>query len=304
MAVIFSILIALISSTYPTLPLLDTVSYISNDAVRAERAISPAQLSDPPIKTDIRSLGPVLSAQSAIVVDAKSGAVLFEKNANTKHPIASITKLESALIFLDTEPDLTKRVAMREEDDREGGEDFIRPGQSATLHDYLRASLLGSANNATMVLSRSTGSTTDEFVGRMNKRAGELGMNDTVFVEPSGLDPGNVSTARDLVKLLDVVSGSAVIREITGTNRASIRVLPSGIYKTILTTNHLMGSIVWVEYGKTGYLDESRYNLATAVSTKQGNTLYIVALGSETNEDRVQDAKNLAVWAGDTYSWE
>ena len=207
--------------------------------------------------------------------------------------MASITKLAAALVVLDEAPNLETLFTMEASDDREGGEEFIRPGESAKLRDFLVASLLGSANNATITLSRS-----------VSQKAGSLGMAETTFTEPSGLAPENTSTAWDIAKLLAAAGESEVIKESIGTNRATITVHPTGVLRTVLTTNHLMGSIVLVAYGKTGHLEESGYNLAAAVQTKKGRPLYIVTLGSETNEDRIQDAKNLAVWAENTYAWE
>ncbi|OJI06518.1 hypothetical protein BK004_03180 [bacterium CG10_46_32] len=301
---LLNVLFAIVSAITPFFPTATTVSYLSNDAIRSDRAVSVTSSGLFPTKKDAASLGPRLSATSAIVVDAASGAVLFQKNPHKVWPMASITKLATALVFLDATPNAETLFTMEESDDREGGEEFIRPGESAKLRDFLIASLLGSANNATISLSRSVDPDMNTFVALMNKKASLLGMRDTVFTEPSGLSAENTSTAYDIVRLLAGVADYEAITASTGTNRAVITVRPSGSRRIVLTTNHLMGSIVFVEYGKTGHLDESLYNLATTVGTHQGHTLYIVTLGSETNEDRVQDAKNLAVWAENTYAWK
>ena len=301
---ILSVLLAIISIMIPSFPSGVSAPYLSNAGVRADRALAVAGEPKPPAKQDVASLGPRLSAQSAIVVDAASGAVLFQKNSREPRPMASITKLAAALVVLDEAPNLETLFTMEASDDREGGEEFIRPGESAKLRDFLVASLLGSANNATISLSRSVEPDLGAFVARMNQKAGSLGMAETTFTEPSGLAPENTSTAWDIAKLLAAAGESEVIKESIGTNRATITVHPTGVLRTVLTTNHLMGSIVLVAYGKTGHLEESGYNLAAAVQTKKGRPLYIVTLGSETNEDRIQDAKNLAVWAENTYAWE
>jgi|TARA_B100001971_G_C18179050_1_gene531654 D-alanyl-D-alanine carboxypeptidase len=304
MTTILSLLLISLSVALPTFPIVEHSAYISDHDIRAERVVPQSEVAHPPVKEDVKSLGPRLSAQSAIVVDSESSAVLFEKWAHKVHPMASIVKIMTALVFLEQNPDLTLRIEMTEEDNREGGDDFIKPGESATLLSFLRASLLGSANNATIVLSRSTELSQVEFVSAMNTRANELGMRDTIFIEPTGLDPKNTSTARDIVRLLSESGKNERIKEILGTNRSTIRVYPRGLIRQIVTTNHLMGTIIPVEYGKTGYLDESLYNLGTVVSTSQGNELFVVVLGSQTNEERIQDAKNLTVWAERTYKWE
>ncbi|MBI2637208.1 MAG: D-alanyl-D-alanine carboxypeptidase [Parcubacteria group bacterium] len=299
-----SVVAAIASLLWSAFPIAERGAYVSGGGVRADRLLSIADAPPPPVKVDIASLGPRMSAKSAIVVDASSGAVLFEKNAGERRPIASIAKLAAALVFLDDKPNLEALFAMEASDDRAGAEEFIRPGESAKLRDFLVASLLGSANNATITLARATNSDLGAFVERMNQKARDIGMRDTVFTEPSGLAPENVSTARDVVKLLAEAGTHEAITGIIGTHRATITVHPKGVRKIVLTTNHLMGSIVPVAYGKTGHLDESGYNLAAAVETRGGRMIYVVTLGSETNEDRVQDAKNLAVWAGNTYAWE
>jgi serine-type D-Ala-D-Ala endopeptidase (penicillin-binding protein 7) len=303
MSTLITILALFTSVRIASLPIVEHELYLSNSGIRADRVLTQASAAKAPEKINAQSLGPRISATSAIVVDANSGAVLYEKHANQSWPMASIVKLVSALVFLEADPVLDQRIEMLEEDDRAGGDDFIRPGEAATLADYLEASLLASANNATIVLARSTGLTEAAFVERMNQKVQSLGMHDTRFTEPSGLSPKNVSTAQDTAKLLGEVSKHELITEITGTHQGFIRVYPAAINRRALTTNHLMGSIVFVEFGKTGYLDESLYNLAAAVSTREGNTLYIVTLGSESNEDRVQDAKNLTIWSEQTYQW-
>lgn len=300
-----SALLAITSLLAPSFPFSDAGrAYVSGSRVRSDRALLPDAAARPPVKIDVASLGPRLSAQSAIAVDAGSGAVLYEKNANAERPMASIVKLMTALVFLAAEPNLGERLTMTAEDDREGGEEFIRPGESATGRDFLIASLLGSANNATITLARTVHEDQGAFVASMNAKAKSLGMARTRFTEPSGLAPENASTARDLVKLLAEAGRHEAITAVIGTHRGTIRVFPQAVSKTVLTTNHLLGSIVLVLYGKTGHLDESGFNLATAVATRAGRTIYIVTLGSETNEDRIQDAKNLAVWAENTYQWE
>ena len=284
-------------------PVVDAVPYLSASDVRSEHIVA-ARDAAAPNKQDVASLGPRLSAESALVVDASSGAVLFHKKAHEERSLASITKLMTALVFLEQEPDLATRVTMEENDDREGGNQHIRPGESATLRSYLRASLVGSANNATVVLSRSTDFSFEEFIARMNEKAWELGMRNTVFIEPTGLAPENRSTARDLARLLEAVMQNDTVREMTSTHRTTIVVYPSGVIRQVDSTNHLIGSIVSVAAGKTGYLDESLYNVASAVTLSNNKQIYVIVLGAQSNDERVQDAKNLAVWAEATYDWK
>ncbi len=303
-SLLFIIFFSALSFSIASLPATTVGPYVSSFSVRSDRLFENKSSNAAPVKTNVKSLGPRISAQKAIVVDVESGAVLFSKNEDSPHAMASIAKLMSALVFLESNPDLEYVVDMSEEDEREGGEGFIRSGESAKLKDYLSASLIGSANNATIVLSRSSDVTQSEFIDLMNKKAIQIGMRNTKFVDPSGLLSENKSTAYDIVKLLEEVSKNSIIIDIIGSPGRFITVYPSKTRRYVSTTNHLMGSIIFVNFGKTGYLDESLYNLAASVKFKEGAELYIVVLGSSTNEDRVQDAKNLAVWATETYSWE
>ncbi len=301
---IITLIISLVSSRIFCCSFFSNNIYLSDKTPRMESIISYDSGLKAPVKKDIFSLGPVISAESAILVDKKSGAVLFAKNQDLVRPIASITKFMTALVALDEDPDLSQKITMTEEDDREGGRRYILPKESASLHSFLKASIIGSANNATMTLSRSVGLEDNEFVSRMNKKALDLGMKNTVFVEPTGLAIENVSTARDISLLLDEVSKNEILIKLSSLWSDEIIVSPSGEKRKITSTNHLIGSIVKVDFGKTGYLDESLYNLATGVSLSNRAQVYAILLGAKTNEDRVQDAKNLAVWAQSTYLWD
>lgn len=277
--------------------------YLSATSARADRLIAGREAIAPPQKIDILSLGPRLSAQSAIVIDRASGAVLFDKESRAVRPLASLTKLATALVFLDSNPDLSRRVVMTAEDDREGGQKFIQPNESASLGDYLKAALLGSANNATMVLSRTSGVAAEEFVNLMNKKAQTLGLRHAKFADPTGLSADNVASARDVALLLEAASQSDLIKKITSRPKDFIIVYPIREAREVKNTNYLVGSFVKIALSKTGYLDEALYNLAAVVRLKNGREVDIAVLGSESNEARFQDMKNLAVWAQETYRW-
>ena len=191
---------------------------------------------------------------------------------------------------------------MNPDDDRAGGQTFIRPGESAALAAYLRASLIGSANNATIVLSRSAGMSSGDFVKAMNERAAALGMHDTKFVDPTGLEAGNQSSARDWLRLLQAVSSNELIKRLTTTAADVITVEPAAS-REIKNTDHLLDSIVRIELGKTGYIEEAGYNLAAIINLQSGREVYAVVLGAASSDQRFADMKNLAVWAADTYSF-
>lgn len=304
MNIIFAFLLFILGHNAGISVLPADAVYLSAASARADRLIVGRKAAAPPQKIDILSLGPRLSAQSALAVDRASGAVLFDKDSRVVRPLASLTKLAAALVFLDNNPDLSRRVAMNAEDDREGGQKFIRPGESASLGDYLKAALLASANNATMVLSRSAGVAAEEFVNLMNQKAQTLGLRQAKFADPAGLSVDNAASAYDVVLLLEAAAENDLIRNTTSSRNGFIRVEPGGAVREIKNTNHLVGSFVKITLSKTGYLDEALYNLAAIARLKNGQEVDIVVLGSESNEARFQDMKNLAVWAQETYKWD
>lgn len=304
MDVIFTVLMMILGhgSGVSVLPVQN--GYLSATGIRSDRMFSGRPGASAPQKIDILSLGPRLTALSALAVDRASGAILYDKESADVRPLASLAKLMTALVFLKSKPDLSRRVVMSESDDREGGQKFIRPAESASLGDYLKAALLGSANNATIVLSRSSGVSSAEFVELMNRKARALGMRDAKFVDPTGLSVDNIGSSRDIALLLEAAEQNNLIKNITSSRSGFIAVYPSGQVREVKSTNHLVGSFVKIALSKTGYLDEALYNLAAVVRLKNGQEVDIVVLGSESNEARFQDVKNLAVWAQEMYGWK
>ena len=292
-----------VSVAAPFLPFSEGGFYLSNNKLRSD-IIGVERNSDFPVKSDILSLGPKITAKSALVMDKETGKILFSLNESKVYSLASLTKLMTAFVFLESSPNLDDLVQMRFDDDRQGARLHIRPGERASFLSYLKASLIGSANNATIVLSRSIGVTGEEFIKLMNIKAVELGMLNTVFFEPSGLDPNNKGSARDMAILLSVVQENSIIRDITSNFRDIITVYPGQVQRLIISTNQLTNSIVDVALGKTGYLDESLYNLANIIKLKNNKEIIVITLGSATNEDRFQDNKMLAIWAQNSYKWE
>lgn len=261
----------------------------------------------PPTKIDLDSYGVVTSARSAIVIDSESGAVLFEKHPDDVRAIGSITKLMSALVFLETSPDLASTVTLVTDDYVGGGRVYLRFDDEVMLRDVLRASLIGSDNTATTALARLAGMTQEDFVARMNAKALELGMQSTSYADPSGVDAGNVSTARDLAKLLGAAQANGIMADIM--SRATAVVTQgSGYSVTVESTNELLGGMLDsgaydIKAGKTGFIPQAGYCFATTVARGDA-AVRIVVLGAASKSDRFSDAKGLAAWAFKTYSWQ
>src|SRR5580765_5250863 len=156
-------------------------------------------------------------ARNAIVVDPVSGNVLYEKNAGSSVPIASLTKLMTALVFLEQGPEFDRTVVVTADDIAGAGHTQLRRGEKVSLGDLLHMSLMCSDNCATRVITRESGLEQDDFLAAMNRKALEVGMTHTRYVESTGLDERNVSTATDIARLLEVAAKHPVIHDITTT---------------------------------------------------------------------------------------
>jgi D-alanyl-D-alanine endopeptidase (penicillin-binding protein 7) len=145
---------------------------------------------------------PDIRAAAAIVFNPETGEILFEENAKDKRSIASITKVMTAVVFLEDDPDLTQSVVIERADVRAASTTFLKAGEQVRAEDLLHLTLIASDNAAARVLSRISHGGTASFVQRMNQKALELGLENTAFSDPSGLEPENVSSAYDLSRLI------------------------------------------------------------------------------------------------------
>lgn len=260
-----------------------------------------------PTKVHETSLGVWTSAVSALVVDAKSGDILFSKNNDATRSIGSITKLMTALVFLEGSPDLEQPAQIESSDVRSGGKLYLPIGDAVTAGDLLHTSLIGSDNSATMSLVRLSGMSEGDFVARMNEKAADIGMQATTFADPTGLSADNRSTAPDIVALLRAALANDVIRNATELANVTIAGA-SGRSYAIESTNDLLNSYLQrppyhIIGGKTGFLPEAGYCLGVQVQKDGGKDIYVVVLGSETLDGRFRDVKALAGWTYETYEW-
>ncbi len=227
-----------------------------------------------------------VNAQSYVVEDVNSGQMLISNNSNMAWPPASLTKLVTALVVLDTKPRLYNTVAMTEADQAAGwcdqGGACIKaaPGVRFTVDGLFHAALMPSANNAANALARSTGLPMRTFVDRMNQKAASLGATNTHFNEPTGMDPANQITARDYAKIVTAAFANPYLKEVANTQRYLLRSTNNWRYtQTIQNTDKLLADAdVQMLGAKTGYLDESRYNFASLLKY-DGQKLAVVVLG-------------------------
>jgi D-alanyl-D-alanine endopeptidase (penicillin-binding protein 7) len=229
-------------------------------------------------------------ARNAILLDPLTGEVLFEKNASRSVPIASLSKLMTALVFLEQKPDLDKQVTVRTEELAGAGHTQLRRGEVVPLGELLHMSLMCSDNCATRVIALESGIAPDEFIGRMNTKSIELGLTGTRFVEFTGLNEHNVSTASDVARLLHAAANEPLIAEITTTRSYDFHTARR--WHTIGNTNRLLYGRYEVLGGKTGFIQPAGYCFATWVRA-QGRDLIAVVLGAPTNATRFADAVRL-----------
>ena len=240
---------------------------------------------------------PNLNLKSAILVDYNSGDVLYAKNADLQRPIASITKLVTAMVVLDKRVDLSSTATITKEDARQSSRSRLRVGYQMTLLDLLNAALLNSDNRAARVLARSTCGTTEEFVNAMNLKMRQLDLRHTVFFEPTGLDSRNVSTATEVAKILHYAYDYDLIRQITSQKYRVCRIL-NRKNRTLRmgNTNLLVNSRYKVLSGKTGYIRASDYCLTTLVENAKGERLTCVVLGVPGDNLRFRETRRLVDW--------
>lgn len=257
--------------------------------------------------TDREELGPVVTAQSAVAVDAASGAVLFGKRPQVVRPLASITKLLTAIALERTpaKPPWETVVTIVPEDIPPEGHTVLVPGDRVTLHDLRAALLIGSDNGAANAIARAVDAS--GFVRRMQEEAERIGPTLRV-VDPAGLRAENVGSSVDIARLARTVfTDYADIR--TQSTRASVTISAhrSGREEIIVrATNDLARDTTHRTFtvvgGKTGYLDEAGYNLMIEVE-RDRHLVTVVVLGSATNGDRFRDARLIADWVFRNYKW-
>ena len=238
-----------------------------------------------------------LKAKAAIAVDAVTGKVIFAKNRNRQLPIASLTKLATALVFLENNPELNGVITIAETDKNGVSSSKLYTGETITIHDCLHMCLMSSDNVATKALVRSSGFSQEKFVELMNRLAIDLNMRNTRFVDPTGLMAGNISTVADYIKLIKRVFENETIAKISAKKSYQFKALNKDITHILYNTNHLLYSDWNIKGGKTGYISQSGYCLALDVTDDSGREITTLVLGSPSNKHRYRDAYRLMSYA-------
>ncbi|MDH5693689.1 MAG: D-alanyl-D-alanine endopeptidase [Gammaproteobacteria bacterium] len=239
-----------------------------------------------------------LRSSNAIIYDARDGQILYGREENKRTPIASLTKLMTAMVILDAKLPLDEVLQIKRADrDRlRGSRSRLPYGTKLTRKDALLIALAASENRAAAALARTYPGGKKAFVEAMNAKAKELGMDRSHFVDSTGLHDKNVSTAKDLVKMVEAAHSYALIREMSTTGRNSITDLRRGREMEFLNTNRLVRRKQWdVELSKTGYIAASGHCLVMQ-ATIADRPLVIVLLNSWGKLSKFGDANRIKRW--------
>lgn len=247
------------------------------------------------------------TAAEAIVVDTKTKTVLFSKNTGEIRPLASITKLMTAMVLMDLPVNWSSTTVIT--DDDVAGDHHVNVGEKFTLEDLWHVALIGSSNTSINALVRSTGMTAEQFAVLMNAKAKELRLSSARFTEPTGLSDKNMANALDTAKLLIDALKFDKIYTTVQMGEYYAQPLNSNKPRRVWTTNWLLTNWIPNNFkveniaGKTGYIDDSGYNFVVSLSNEKKHGITVVVFGASTNESRFSEARDLAQWTFDHYLW-
>lgn len=243
---------------------------------------------------------PVVSAQAVLAVDTASVATLYEKDPDKKLLPASTTKIITALVAMDYYYD--DQILEVKDIKVEGQKMGLVEGEKITVADLLNGLLVYSANDAAEVLAQNYGYGRDDFIVAMNLKARDLGLDNSIFTNPTGLDSNGdaiTSTARDLIKVARVAMEKPEFAGIVGTEKVTVASVDGKITHKLANLNELLGKVPGVLGVKTGWTESARENLVTYVE-RDGHKIMIAVLGSQ---DRFGETRELIDWIFASYHW-
>lgn len=281
--------------------LKDSFLLQGSGAVSKVAGITTKQVSEP-VFSGV-SLGVELSAKAALVWDEKSGKILYEKNAGERRPVASLIKLLSALtIRKHAAASQVVEIPLEVRRSQLVGANIRLPvGDHATIYDLLAASLIASANDATVALAVSIYGSEEEFVSMANEFADIKGLLDTKISNATGLDGGEqFSTARDVMGMFQMAYNDILLRNMLVSENGVLRT-KEGRVRKYKSTNKLLGTYFPILAAKTGYTRSAGENLVVMTYGEEGQRVGAVVLGSES---RFQDMKVMVEWVWRNYTWQ
>lgn len=246
-----------------------------------------------------KSNAPAIKSKAAVAINEKTGEIIFGKNEDDLLPMASLTKIMTAVVFLEQNIPMDTVVTYQAEDNADGAHLNISPGETLRVKDLFFTGLAGSANNAINALVRSTGLSRPEFVKLMNDKAKAWGLTQTKFVEPTGLDPANETTAAEYAILATSSLKDNRILQATMSQHYSFTTINTKKVHHINNKDKMFGSPWYITGMKTGYLDEAGDCLMVKARKDKYSSpdIITVVLGSATDSQRYSETKDLIKYA-------
>lgn len=247
---------------------------------------------------------PNFSGKAAIVMNENTGEILYDKNPTAQLPLASLTKLIAAKVFMDTQPALSKIVSYSLQDEEynykyvdnkwESARVKLKDGDTLSVEDLIYSALVGSANNAVESLVRVSGLARDEFIKQMNDSVADWGATSTKFIEPTGLSPQNVSSAFDYALITKEVFQNPIIQKASTMVSYAFTTRNTKEPHRFRNTNNLVENFTFQVTGsKTGYLDEAGYCLMMRAKNKNDQDIIVITMGEDTKAKSAADTKEL-----------
>ncbi|MBI1833919.1 MAG: D-alanyl-D-alanine carboxypeptidase [Candidatus Andersenbacteria bacterium] len=234
------------------------------------------------------------TARSALLYDTETDSIVFQQNGFEPRPIASLTKLMTAMVALDHGITWEQEADIALNEYGVGGQLLLHPGEKVTMRDLMAASLVSSANNATRAYVRALGIPEEVFVQEMNRKAIALGLEQTRFVDVTGLDSDNVSTAYEVAILAKTAfTQYPIIAELTSRPDYTFTVLGSGREHTMRNSNKIISE--WgdpLTGSKTGYIYEAGYCLVARGAGEAAHEISVI-LGSPSESEHFADTKRI-----------
>ena len=240
---------------------------------------------------------PRLHSAIALIYDQQTQSPLYTKNSDAQAPIASITKLMTAMVVLDAQQPLDEEISIdaADIDTLKGTRSRLRVGMKLTRSELFKLALMASENRAANALARTYPGGYDSAISAMNTKASELGMQDTHFLDPAGLNSDNVSTAFDLVKMVTAARDYPLIHRYTTAKSYSVEGR-RGRKMRFVNTNPLVRNASWdIGVSKTGYISEAGRCLVMEATINQ-RPVIIVLLDSWGKSTRIGDASRIKKW--------
>lgn len=300
--VLTSLYLLLSLSSNPTV----TIPLAQNEGIRNATHTTVASidlLSVHPIPTKKPEyISPILSASSSLAIDLSTNTVLYEKNIYEERPIASLSKLMTAVITMEEGKEDDVVIISGTAASTPGSTVWLSRGETITVENLLAATMIASANDAAVALAEYNAGTEEIFVEKMNAYAEKFGMTQTKFVNATGLDGTveNSSTAYDLAILSRYALQYPLLRQYAGTKELTVTSTEGATTHKLETTNQLIGSYLDIKGLKTGYTIKAGECLIALKNTENGNEIITIMLNST---DRFKDTKLLLEWVFHAYNW-